>query len=603
MNDTVGAWAAPVETTIPMEVIEAKGVKTEDNRGLFVIHAALLHTGKVLWFSGHVEWAHYAPVSFVWDPTDASLTRVPFPGKSDLFCCHFVQLADGRLLTVGGSDPNYADHGSRGAKNIFLFDPTPTRGHPVGRWVRSGQSLRQGRWYPTAVHLGDDRVLVFSGRLEYGRDNPGNANIANEAEVLSPPRFKPKLVTGGSGVLPLYPGLHLGFDGRVYYTHTTWGQEVDEPSTRALTMTGPAKGAWEPFEGLPDEPPMRREEGMSVLLPPAQDGKILVVGGSEAVSRDTGERMVLQESKSDSVERIPGDSTRASVLSIAAGGPPTWSKAKTTHTIQGYCLKPRINGHLVLLPDATVLLLGGHDRYKWTPSRGHPAPTTPTLPAEIFTPEWTAATWPPAPGDSLHVAGFREVAPHTHPRMYHSAALLLPDGRVVVAGGADPDDGEPTIPWESGWPANLRWAAPRTPGSRPLNRKSYEIYSPPYLFRDQPAIDAVNHSNLEPVQVPYGTTFVISSLQAANIKVVALMRPGCVTHHTDTEQRFVTLPFTRDGMDLTVTMLPETEASIAPPGYYMLWIVDKQQRPCVRAWFIHVTSPKPRARRSSSSGG
>ena len=78
------------------------------------------------------------------------------------------------------------------------------------------------------------------------------------------------------------------------------------------------------------------------------------------------------------------------------------------------------------------------------------------------------------------------------------------------------------------------------------------------------------------------------------------MRPGAATHHTDSEQRYVPLTFTRAGNDLTVTMLPQTQNSVAPPGYYMLWIVDNQQRPCNRAEFVQIPGP-PRPPAPSSS--
>jgi hypothetical protein len=78
------------------------------------------------------------------------------------------------------------------------------------------------------------------------------------------------------------------------------------------------------------------------------------------------------------------------------------------------------------------------------------------------------------------------------------------------------------------------------------------------------------------------------------------MRPGATTHHTDSEQRYVPLTYIRSGNDLTVTMLPDSASATAPPGYYMLWIVDNQQRPCRRAWFVQVPRP-PRPASTSSS--
>ena len=70
------------------------------------------------------------------------------------------------------------------------------------------------------------------------------------------------------------------------------------------------------------------------------------------------------------------------------------------------------------------------------------------------------------------------------------------------------------------------------------------------------------------------------------------MRPGAVTHHTDTEQRYVELDFAPPaGNDITVTMLPATESNLVPPGYYMVWIIDDQGIPCANAKFIQVIFP------------
>jgi len=571
---TDGEWEPPVTIPVPLPVpkITNGALTTDDTRGLFVIHAVALHTGKLLWFSGHTEHLFYATNSYLFDPnTPGTLRRIPFPPGSDLFCCHYVQLHDGRILTVGGSDSNFSGHGSVGARNVVIFDPV-TEG-----WVNTGKQLLQGRWYPTAVLLPDGRVLVFSGRREFNPSPPvAAASIADWVEVLTPPDYTPRRLTGADLPLPIYPGLHLAPDGKVYFTHTNWGQEIPNISTRALTVAGTAAaptGSWATFGGAVMPAGPRREEGMSVLLPPAQDGKILVVGGSEA--RGTAGRPILNGGggpNNFSGIADPVDPRRAEILSTATSPPrwdPTPGGGRTTHG--------RINGHLVLLPDRTVLSLGGHDFYKWnSPADG----TTPTLAAEIYTPG----------------TGFRVAAAAQRPRMYHSAALLLRDGRVVIAGGAHPADAgspasafEPQLVWPAGWDANLRYGP-----NNVLNRKDYEIYKPPYFFNGtRPTITSVTRGGVITSQVQYNGTFVITTPQAADIREVHLIRLGAATHHTDTEQRLVDLAFVRAGNELTVTMIPTAQAALAPPGFYMLWIVDVQHRPCQLASFVQVAAAPP----------
>jgi hypothetical protein len=133
-------------------------------------------------------------------------------------------------------------------------------------------------------------------------------------------------------------------------------------------------------------------------------------------------------------------------------------------------------------------------------------------------------------------------------RMYHSTALLLPDGRVLVAGGGRMD---PVTDYQTA-----------------------EIYSPPYLFMGpRPTITAA------PGSVALGTTLAIQTKEAARIKSVALVRLGSVTHTYDSDQRYVNLDFTqtRGGLEARTP----TNSNIAPPGYYMLFIVDASGVPSV----------------------
>ncbi|MFL6139400.1 MAG: galactose oxidase-like domain-containing protein [Frankiaceae bacterium] len=573
-------------------------VTITDTRGVFVVHAVLLHTGKLLWFCGHVEGLFYPALIYLFDPTAPPTTKlVAKPMPADLFCCHYVQLMDGRILVLGGSQQDDAPpvgglvyHGSSGAKTVAIFDPVSES------WSIPSFSLTQGRWYPTAVMLGDGRPIVVSGRREDGAvvtNNP--AGIADRVEVFSP-RVDSRHDVGGTTLqLPIYPGLHLAPDGQVYTTHTTWGQEIPEPAGQRLDVHGNNTGAWTP---VPSPAQNQREEGMSVLLPvtlprTGSRGRILLVGGGQALGHQRQNPAVaglMAQIGGNALAAFTGHasgvSTKSAEILDTTATPPAWSAAP------GTLAKSRVNGHLVLLPDATVLVLGGHDGYKWDASAnqsGVTRPVTmPSLQVEIFTPG----------------VGFTVGAAMAKPRMYHSCALLLPDGRVIVVGGADPNETEPALAYPSNWRGRTYRGDPTGPKPRKngspltqLNRKDYQIYSPPYLFKGpRPVITSVTPAN----QVQYGSTFKVSTPQAASIKHVAIMRPGAVTHHTDSEQRYVELEFTASGTDLTVTMLPAAECTTAPPGYYMVWIVDAQGRPCARAPFVQLAFPPPPPPRDDS---
>jgi len=190
--------------------------------------------------------------------------------------------------------------------------------------------------------------------------------------------------------------------------------------------------------------------------------------------------------------------------------------------------------NLTVLPDGMVLVTGGSgstDVFDLSPA---------VLQAELWSP--STETWSP-------------LASMDVPRLYHSTALLLPDGRVLVTGSG-------------------RWG---------FDQLSAQVYSPPYLFKGtRPAITAA------PAQTSYGSTFTVSTPDASRIAKVSLIRPGSVTHAFDQDQRFVPLTFQAITGGLSVQA--PANANLAPPGYYMLFIVDTDGVPSVGA-FVQLPLP------------
>lgn len=620
MNATVGQWIDGGDINIA-DVRISDGLHTSatdpdhtilDTRGLFVIHAVMLYTGKVLWFCGHVEDGHYALKSYLFDYKNrsAQLPSQDFPVHNssfartgpnvgnpnnpatghfhaDLFCCHFVHCADGKVLVVGGSDPDFSvpspgtSHSSRGEDYIYLFDPA-SETWSVAQTGSTVSHLSEGRWYPTAVALGDGRVAVFSGRREFGHTAFHWPDlVSKKVDLLDPPGYAATALSGADKALPIYPGLHLAPNGRIYYTHTTWGLEFPTPTnTQSIEITsGATSASWTDHAGVhPTQ--SRREEGMSVLLPPANDGKIMVFGGSEA--QTSAGLPYLPNGGNPAFNKIAAASDTTSSDILDTNGP-TWTKGPKL-------LEPRINGHGVILPNRKVLIFGGHDKFKWLPS----PQSNPSLRSELIDP----SPPPPATGPTTE-----PMADLNHPRMYHAAAVLLPDGSVLVAGGADPNQQELTV--HSGFTYPAGWQGPTMGAGTAYNRKDYEIYRPTYFFTSgtRPQIDSVKRNGATTTSADYGDDIVVNSPQAGSITHAGLMRPGAATHHTDSEQRYVELSFTRSGDDLTVTM--PTNRNLAPPGYYMLWIVAGDD-PCEEAKFIRlgsVETPTPTPTPGGGGGG
>ncbi|RYZ91281.1 MAG: DUF1929 domain-containing protein [Proteobacteria bacterium] len=160
----------------------------------------------------------------------------------------------------------------------------------------------------------------------------------------------------------------------------------------------------------------------------------------------------------------------------------------------------------------------------------------------------TAEMWNP------NTRQFRQLAAASTARLYHSSSILLMDGTVLTGGGGAPG---------------------------PLSNQNAEIYSPAYLFdpngnlAPRPVIE-----NLDNAKLQYGSVArVIVGDKKDVIKRVTLLRTGVSTHSFDQSQRFLELDFTSgvDGLKIT---LPKS-ANLAPPGFYMLFILNEAGIPSV----------------------
>ena len=183
---------------------------------------------------------------------------------------------------------------------------------------------------------------------------------------------------------------------------------------------------------------------------------------------------------------------------------------------------PRRQHNAVILPDGKVFIVGG------SKAGGFDTSTSPVLPTEM---------WDPATGQFTVMASIAVY------RGYHSTALLLADGRVLSAGG---NVGGPNA----------------------------QLFSPPYLFAGaRPSIASA------PVSAGYGQAVFIGTPDASSIKEVTLLRESSVTHTNSMSQSFQSLSFTTTSTGLNVTM--PANANIAPPGYYMVFILNSSGVPSV----------------------
>jgi len=631
---TEGEWLGPFVAPGHTYEYDDSALKHVQD-GVFVVHAVMLRTGRILIWSGHAENMHnaYARHVWEWDPLAAPIdpnntagwkpnpaNAIKHTPSNDVFCCFHVQLQDGRILLMGGADHA---HDAFGIPQVSTFDPMHGgTGGPVSFDPR--MDMWYGRWYPTAVLMEDDRVLVFSGHRAFTdpiSDINSLVEVFREAKSYDPEIQGTLSLMGAGGVpfygdFPTYPGMHLVPGNRIVHSGTTWRYETPRtavpnpppPATQTgfravpdptyeYTINQADMGAWQLKAGPLQLRFPEREEGTSILLSrrlpgyPDQIGQILVIGGGHMDNLvHTGIRFPNMGPDAPLLATLlnVNNSTSAEVLSTQID-PPSWGTPMTMN-------HPRINASAVNLVDGTVLILGGHNLYKWCPitaNDGTTSLTQPTLPCEIFDPDFVAKGIP----------AFKVVASLHEPRMYHSAALLLPDGSVFVGGGANGAKQEMRFS-----DSRVALAEPvainntlRDPNGAvtdrqypmPLNQKTIEFYRPPYLYIDggknRPKITKVLNGDGAEDKIHYGREFMVEFTAVTTIERVIIIRPGAMTHHTDTEQRHIPLPFTANGTGkVRVSMWISIDKSVAPAGFYMLFLMDKDGRVCERARFVQL---------------
>lgn len=355
------------------------------------IHSVVLHTGKVLLIAGSGNdpdaFAAGTFVSVLFDPVTSTFQNLLTP--ADLFCAGHVQLPDGRVLVMGGNK-NYPvpnGHGYEGLKKSYIFDPSTNS-------YSQTNDLNAGHWYPSATALGNSDALSFGGL-----DEDSNGTVTTEYYSFSQGRWlglhEARQTWSFWG---LYPSMILMQDGRLFYSGShVFGNGL--PGTGA-SIYDYDNNTITDVPGLQDKD--NRDQSASVLLPPAQDQRVLTMGGGNVnTNPDANRHTDIIDLKQPNPAYTPGPSIPHGTHS--GGVPQSGAQGKMYVSA-------------VILPDGKVLETGGamHNR------------ADPVKEASMFDPATNTFT-----------AG---MAPDPLDRGYHSVAALLPDGRVIAAGN-NPGDG------------------------------------------------------------------------------------------------------------------------------------------------------------------
>ena len=359
----------------------------------------------------------------------------------------------------------------------------------TGQWTR-GPDMVRARWYPSATTLADGRVFVISG-------DEITSQLGAPRPLIVASNTTPEIYDPAQNSWTPVPSAARRIPLYPFMFVLPNGRLFDagpDTATRTLDL---ATGTW----SFVDTSPI---DGHSAVM--YRPGKILKSG-------------------SWSDPDYPGlDSTNAAAAIDMTAPTPAWRSVAPMQRKRGYHT-------LTALPDGTVLATGGG--YK----SGGVDPADAVLDHEIWDPvtdRWTT------------------VASTVRPRLYHSSATLLPDGRILLAGGG------------------------ALPSRDAPDERNGEIFSPPYLHKGpRPTIASA------PTTVGHGTSFAIQTPDAASIDKVSLVRMSSVTHNIDADQRFQHLSFSQVAGGLRIDA--PVDANTAPPGLYQLFILNASGVPSVAA--------------------
>ncbi|MGW3685572.1 galactose oxidase-like domain-containing protein [Streptomyces sp. NPDC005125] len=572
------------------------------------IHAALLHTGKVLLVAGSGNnQKNFDAKSFrsvLWDPGANTFKNIPTP--KDMFCSGHTQLPDGKLLIAGGTKryeklegdvtkagglmivhnenpdkPITLPAGTRftgkGNRKTFVSkDPvlvekaTKVFDKRTGAFLRNDPGL--GRIYVESQQAGTEYETGTQDNYRVsGLSNSDTRNVYGIAQKLALDKkdfqgiretyeFDPvaeKYIT----VDPMnearwYPTLTTLEDGKVLALSglDEIGQivpgkdEIYDPKTRKWAYTGIVRK-------FPTYP--------AVFL--LDDGKLFYSGSNAGYGpADTGRDPGIWDLATNRFKKIPGLSDADEMeTSATVRLPPAQDEKFMVIGGGGVGESERSSekSRLIDLKDSDPKFKDGASL-----DEGTRYPSASLLPDDSVLVTAGSDDYRGRGGSDILQArlydaktdSYKRVADPAVGRNYHSGSVLLPDGRVMIFGSdslyADRADSRPGI-----------------------FEQRIEIYTPPYLYRDsRPELTA------GPKNMRRGGTGMFTTSQGSTITSAKLMRPSAVTHVTDTDQRSVELGLRRTAGGISVTV-PKNRA-LVPSGWYMLFVTDAKGTPSEGKW-------------------
>ena len=447
---------------------------------------------------------------------------------------HVALLANGKILVVAGSGncppslsgcPSGAPYGPSNNSGALLFDPvagTFTQFSVSWDMFCNAMSLLPvGRAF---INGGTIQYDPFQGQLKSSIFDPATNTFTNTSNMAHG-RWYPTLTTLGDGRVMTFSGANESSNtntaAEIYTVGSGWSTQYIAPFTPDLYPRMHLLPNGKVFAS--GAPPV------SYIFDPSTTTFTQNVATTKYGSSRTYGSSVL-------LPLTPGNSYDPKIMLLGGNSPAT----ATTEIIDMGASSPkwaygpsmsqaRIEMNAVILPSGKVLAMGG--------SVNDESASSKSLNADLYDP--VANT-------------FSSAGANVYARLYHSVALLLPDATVWLAGGNP---------------------------SRGTYESRMEIYKPAYLFKSDGTLATRPSITSAPASASYGNAFTVQTPDAASITSVALVRNGTVTHAFGMDQRMVGLAFAAGSGLLTVTAPPN--GNIAPPGYYMLFLINSSGVPSV----------------------
>lgn len=475
-------------------------------------------------------------------------------------------------------------------------------------WRRPGEAADDpgvaGRWASrvalpivpaAAAHLPDGRILMWSAfdRMEFGGDNGRTYTL-----IYDPSRGEmSETLVAHTGHDMFCPGIANLPDGRI---HVSGGS-----SATATSIFDPVASTWSATS------PMNIARGYQGAVTLAS-GDVFTVGGSWSGGHGNKDAEVWVASQG-AWQLLPAIQAQAILTQDSAGvyradnhawlfagpggrvfhaGPSQqmhWFDPQGQGS--GTAAGPRgqdghaMNGNAVMFDTHRILTMGGAPDYQnsWATPAAHviDISTDPVRVRSVAPMAYARAfhnsvvlpdgqvmviggqTYPVAFSDDRAILApelwdpstetFRAVAPMRLARVYHSVALLLPDGRVLSGGGG-------------------------LCGGCATNHPDLQVYSPPYLFNADGTASRRPVIQSAPTQASVGSSLSVTTDIA--IHRFALVRLSSVTHSVNNEQRRVPLNFTTHSATQYTVELPASR-DVLVPGYYMLFALTERGVPSV----------------------